>query len=343
MGQHLTERERYKIENWLEEKVSKADIARRLNKSYSAVCREIKRGTLKQIARGNYRDIFVYKADYAQLKHLEACEAKGRRRTFEQSSETKTVLIRLLKKGYSPEAAAYLLKRDYHVQISYKTIYNAVTHKDLDDLKMSDLPYHKRKKTVYQRQPKKVAVNRRPITERPEHINNRDEFGHWEMDCILSGQCTTSTAALLVITERLTRYSYVYKMPNKKQESVKACLDDLEQTFYHAFPLVFKSITMDNGSEFINQSLIEGSILNEDFKRTVAYYCHAYSAFERGSNENYNRFIRRFIPKGANIAKISKAFIKEMTDFINDYPRKMFKFQSSSYCLKNALSDLNLL
>ncbi|SDP88945.1 hypothetical protein SAMN04515624_1551, partial [Eubacterium maltosivorans] len=54
-------------------------------------------------------------------------------------------------------------------------------------------------------------------------------------------------------------------------------------------------------------------------------------------------FIRRFIPKGANIAKISKAFIKEMTDFINDYPRKMFKFQSSSYCLKNALSDLNLL
>lgn len=121
MGQHLTERERYKIENWLEEKVSKADIARRLNKSYSAVCREIKRGTLKQIARGNYRDIFVYKADYAQLKHLEACEAKGRRRTFEQSSEMKTVLIRLLKKGYSPEAAAYLLKRDYHVQISYKT------------------------------------------------------------------------------------------------------------------------------------------------------------------------------------------------------------------------------
>lgn len=343
MGQHLTERERYKIENWLEEKVSKADIARRLNKSYSAVCREIKRGTLKQIARGNYRDIFVYKADYAQLKHLEACEAKGRRRTFEQSSEMKTVLIRLLKKGYSPEAAAYLLKRDYHVQISYKTIYNAVTHKDLDGLKMSDLPYHKRKKTVYQRQPKKVAVNRRPITERPEHINNRDEFGHWEMDCILSGQCTTSTAALLVITERLTRYSYVYKMPNKKQESVKACLDDLEQTFYHAFPLVFKSITMDNGTEFINQSLIEGSILNEDFKRTVAYYCHAYSAFERGSNENYNRFIRRFIPKGANIAKISKATIKEMTDFINNYPRKMFGFQSSSYCLKNALSDLNLL
>lgn len=342
MGKHFTERERYKIENWLEEKVSKAEIARKLNKSYSAVCREIKRGTVKQTVK-EYIDVYVYKADYAEIKHLEACENKGRSRIFENSSETKNIIIRLLKKGYSPEAAAHLLKRDYHVKISYKTIYNAILHKDLGGLKMSDLPYHKKKKTVYQRKPKKVVVNRRSIEERPEHINTREAFGHWEMDCILSGQCTTSTAALLVITERLTRYSYVYKMPNKTQESVKACLDDLEQTFDHAFPLVFKSITMDNGSEFINQSYIENSSLNEDFKRTVAYYCHAYSAYERGSNENYNRFIRRFIPKGANIAKISKAFIKEMTDFINDYPRKMFKFQSSSYYLKNALSDLNLI
>ena len=345
MGQHLTERERYKIEAWLEEKVSKADIARRLNKSYSAICREIQRCSVLQTVKITVipEEKYFYKADYAEIKHLEACENKGRRRIFEKASETKAILIRLLKKGYSPEVAAYLIKRDYHIHICYKTIYNAVKNKDLETLKMSDLPYHKKKKTAYQPQSKKVILNRRSIDERPVSVNNREEFGHWEMDCVLSGQCNAMPAALLVVTERLTRYSYVYKMPDKKQESVKACLDDLEQTFGQAFPLIFKSITMDNGSEFINQAFIENSAQNEDFKRTVAYYCHAYSAFERGSNENYNRFIRRFIPKGANIKKISKAAIQEIVDFINNYPRKMFGFQSSSYCLKNALSDLKII
>ena len=72
MGPHFTEDERKKIQNYLEIKMSKAQIARELHKSYSAICREIKRGTVKQIIR-EYQEVYAYKADYAQIVHLEAC------------------------------------------------------------------------------------------------------------------------------------------------------------------------------------------------------------------------------------------------------------------------------
>ena len=163
------------------------------------------------------------------------------------------------------------------------------------------------------------------------------------MDTVVSGQCTTSKAALLVLTERKTRFSFVFKLPEKTNETVKACLDQLELAYKEHFKTIFKTITMDNGAEFVNQKNIETSVLNLEETRLIAYYCHPYSAYERGSNENYNRFIRRFVEKGADIAKLSESFIHHVMDFINNYPRKMFGFQSSSCYLENELSILNII
>jgi len=344
MGQHFTEDDRRKIQNYLEIKMSKAQIARELHKSYSAVCREIKRGTVKQTLKGNYKDVYVYKWDYAQIVHLEACSNRGPVSILSEPSNFKTDLIHMIKEGYSPETALLLLKQTYDVTICYKTVYNAIDRGDLEGLRLSDLPYKKpQKKKTEKETAKEVPAGRRSIDERPLEILDRLDFGHWEMDCVVSGQCTTSKAALLVLTERKTRFSFVFKMPDKTQASVKACLDQLELAYKEHFNDIFKTVTMDNGVEFINQQTIETSVLNPEETRLIAYYCHPYSAFERGSNENYNRFIRRFIEKGADIAKLSESFIQHVMDFINNYPRKMFGFQNSSSYLKNELSILKII
>ena len=102
------------------------------------------------------------------------------------------------------------------------------------------------------------------------------------------------------------------------------------------FKKIFKSITCDNGTEFSNTMGMEYSPISGK-QRTIVYYCHPYCSSERGSNENQNAFIRRFIPKGTPISKYSLTEIKEIQDFINDYPRGIFDYKTS-----NELFDIEL-
>ena len=89
------------------------------------------------------------------------------------------------------------------------------------------------------------------------------------------------------------------------------------------------SITMDNGCEFVNQDFIEGSVITKK-KRTTAYYDHPYSSWERGSNENTNKIIRRFIPKGSDISKYTHKEIKRIEQWINNYPRRILGYKTAS-------------
>ena len=91
---------------------------------------------------------------------------------------------------------------------------------------------------------------------------------------------------------------------------------------------VLKSITVDNGSEFNDWRGMEQSCRNKNKKRTKLYYCHPYSSWERGSNEVANRMIRRIIPKGTNFDKITRTKVKAIADWMSDYPREIFGFES---------------
>lgn len=97
-------------------------------------------------------------------------------------------------------------------------------------------------------------------------------------------------------------------------------------TFYS----VFKTITVDNGTEFADCEGIERSCIYPDRKRTQVYYCHPYCSSERGSNENGNRMIRRMIPKGSNFDNKSEKEIKAVEKWLGNYPRRMFGFKSSN-------------
>ena len=135
--------------------------------------------------------------------------------------------------------------------------------------------------------------------------------------------------ALVVLTERKTRHEKIFKVKDHTAESVVKCINSLERKWGKLFPKIFKTITVDNGTEFSDCKGIEKTDDNGKNGRTKVYYCHPYCSAERGSNENQNRMIRRHIPKGTNFDKKSKKEIQKIEDWINNYPRPMFGGKSS--------------
>jgi IS30 family transposase len=146
------------------------------------------------------------------------------------------------------------------------------------------------------------------------------------MDCV----CGSTKTTLLVLTERLTRKEIIFKMPNQKAESVHHCLNIIEHKYGKNFKKVFKSITVDNGSEFSDVGALEKSKFGKNNKRTKLYYCHPYSSYERGTNERINREIRRLIPKGSNLANYTNEEISDVEKWVNDYPRQVLNFNTSA-------------
>ena len=122
---------------------------------------------------------------------------------------------------------------------------------------------------------------------------------------------------LLTLTERLTRYELIIKIEGKTDRAVSKALKPLMQTeLAHE---IFKSITSDNGTEFA--SLVEAV-------KEVAevYFTHPYTSWERGTNENHNGMIRRFIPKGMRISKVCTQQIRKINLWMNNYPRRIFGY-----------------
>ena len=122
----------------------------------------------------------------------------------------------------------------------------------------------------------------------------------------------------------------IFKMKDKTATSTVSVINSLERKYKTKFSKIFKTITVDNGTEFSACFDLEQSCIRANHQRTMLFYCHPYSSWERGSNENQNAFIRRFIPKGRKIEQYSKQYIQTVADFINDYPRRILGYQSSA-------------
>ena len=188
-----------------------------------------------------------------------------------------------------------------------------------------------RKKVEKSKQKKRQARNHvhTSIEKRPKEVYDRLIYGHWELDTVESGK--DDKTCLFVFTERMTREELIFKASGKNQESLLKILNKLErQLTAPVFRDTFKTITCDNGVEFLDMDGMERSYYNKIMKRTKVYYCHPYNACERGSNENANKLIRRWIPKGSKISEFTNKYIKDLQDWINNYPRKIFDYLSSN-------------
>lgn len=190
---------------------------------------------------------------------------------------------------------------------------------------------------------KKVQVQKRAtagesIENRPKEIEKREIFGHWEMDTV-KGKRGVTKSCMLVLTERKTRDEIVIKLKDQGAASVVDALDRLERKWGDMFYKVFRSITVDNGVEFSDYEGMERSALKEE-KRTFVFYCHPYSSWERGTNENNNRLIRRHIPKGVDFEDTTDEEIKYIETWINNYPRGIFDFKTSAELFDEELQKL---
>ena len=182
------------------------------------------------------------------------------------------------------------------------------------------------------------------IEQRPEEIDGREGFGHWEGDTVYSGKGKRKTTrALLTMTERKTRKEIIIAIPNRKAETVVKALDALERKLgARRFRAIFKSITFDNGTEFAAAEGLERSCVNKRLPRTKVYFCHPYSSWERGTNENTNGMIRRRFPKGTNFAAVTNAQIAQAENWINNYPRKILGYKSSEIVFRECLRELGI-
>lgn len=210
--------------------------------------------------------------------------------------------------------------------VSAKTLYNYIDQ-NLTDLTNFDLLEKLSRKTHKQRPNEHKRLNGKSISERPGHINDRSEFGHWEIDTVI-GVKDKHDPVLLILTERMTRFELILKIEGKTDEVVKEALKPLMQT--EMVTDIFKSMTADNGVEFT--SLVEAIHDVVD-----VYFSHPYRSWERGINENHNRRIRRFIPKGKRISEVSDSMIRNINLWMNKYPRMIFKYLTPHDLFEEAL------
>jgi len=129
------------------------------------------------------------------------------------------------------------------------------------------------------------------------------------------------------------------KLKDQTQQSVIKALNKIKRRLGTSnFRKQFKSITADNGSEFLNSELLEKSFRSNK-KRTIFYYAHPFASWERGANENANRMIRRFIPKSSDIGDFGIKNIKSIEDFMRNLPRKVIDYLTPKECYELQLSS----
>ena len=231
---------------------------------------------------------------------------------------------------------------EFNTTVCVATLYSYIDKGVFLKLTNKDLPVKKNKKRGYKKVRKQQAraAAGDSIEKRPEEIDQREEFGHWEMDSVI-GKKGVSKNTLLVLTERKTRDEIIFKLPDHTDEAVVAALDKLERRYgADMFKQIFKTITVDNGSEFADVNGLERSILEEGEKRTHLYYCHPYSSWERGTNEVTNKMVRRKVPKGTNFDDKTDEEIEQIERWINGYPRRIHGYRSAGELFTEELEKL---
>ncbi len=320
---HLTKTDRIRIEQQLRDGKEPKEIADALGVHISTIYREKKRGEYTH-RNSDWTEETRYSSDLGEMKYRANLAAKGPDLKIGNDHElAEYIEHRIADDKLSPAAVLGEIKANglsFATTICVNTLYSYVEKGVFLRLTNKSLPLKGDKKRPYHHVEEKRAPRGESIEKRPDEIAERSTFGHWEMDTVVSAR--PGKAAILVLTERLTRNEITTKIPDKTTASVVRALDALESEWGEMFPHIFRTITVDNGSEFADCEGMERSTLSEG-TRTKLYYCHPYSSYERGSNENINRMIRRWLPKGTNFDEIAAEVIATVTDWINNYPRKI--------------------
>ena len=274
------------------------EIARRLGRAASTVSRELKRN------RPNGRLLGLCSYSRAKLAHDLAAERrrKSRRRIRFGSFQTQGLVFAAIYQGVSPALLSGRLWLEHRIKLSHEAIYRWIYEVErvlIDYLPRKGKSYRRSGKKRSQVKPR-AQTPKLSIEKRPKAANERLEFGHWEVDCIMSRQSKT---CLLVLQERVSRFFFVRKLPNCTAKEATRAIVELLDLFGRDW---LKSLTCDNGAEFWDYHVVSMAL------EIPVYFCHPYCASERGGVENRNGLLREIFPKKTDFELVSDAELERV-------------------------------
>ncbi len=315
----MTYTDRLMIEKLYNSGCSYRAIAQRLGFSVSSIHYEVKRGIYLHRDGDTWKDVPRYSATIADDDAVWQATARGGIVKLGHNHDYAKAVSTRIRAGESPDAIVGSLRREHGWTVSTSTLYRYIDKGYIPNVSNNDLL----RKNMCKKSCRHVRAARPPqgesIERRPEHINNRTAPGHWEMDSVI-GKRSGKEESLLVLTERFTRFEIIVKMQDKTARSVDRALSKLKSDYPSG---TFQTITVDNGSEFSDYSSIKRGT-------EEVYYCHPFSSWERGSNENCNKIIRRFFPKNQSMAHITQRDCDAAARFINNMHRKSLNYATAA-------------
>jgi len=309
---HLTSDNRTVIKTLLQENKSYSYIADIIGVHRSTICREISRNS----GLRGYR---------FKQAHTKATERKSRPRFKKLDEFVCGYIIGKIQDDYSPEQIAGVIYRDIGIKVSPETIYKLIIK---DKYAGGNLFKHlringkrKRKKRIGVPETRGQIKNRVSIEERSEVVDLRSRFGDWEADLVSGAR---HKGFLVTLLERKSGFVRIGHVRHKESSMVKAEIIRLLTGFK------VKTITFDNGKEFAG---------HENISKTLSckcYFCHSYSSYERGSNENTNGLIRQYYPKHLELLEVPISQLEKIEERLNSRPRKRLGFKSPQEVFKRA-------
>ena len=317
---NLTERE--SISRGLAAGRSLRAIARTINRAPSTICREVSRHG----GRGRYRAARADERAWAHARRPKICKLARR-------SRLRRLVATKLGLNWSPEQVSGWLRRRYRtdldMNISHEAIYRSLFIQARGVLKrelISHLRTKRRCRQSARRQPSRQGqiLDAISIRERPQSVEDRAIPGHWEGD-LLVGASNTHIATLV---ERSSRYTVLVRVRRKDATTVRVALAREIQKLPSELA---RSLTWDRGTE-----LAQHIQLSVDAGLDI-YFCDPQSPWQRGTNENTNRLLRQYFPKGVRLDSYSQAALNKTARELNTRPRKTLQFKTPLEAFTEAL------
>lgn len=297
---HLSREERYQISALLKEGLSQSDIAINLGRHKTTISREIARNS----GLRGYRP--------KQANFLAQQRSTNSRNARQMDPSDWLLVERYLQSQWSPEQISA------KVPISHETIYRHIyADKSFGGTLYSHLRCQKKRRKRYAvgRDRRGQIIGRRAISDRPAHIEERRQLGHWEGDTLIG---KSHKQAIISLVERKSGYAVLAKVGNKTAHLVSSAIIDR----LNPIAMKVQTLTFDNGKEFSDHAKIDSAL------GSISYFADPYSSWQRGSNENLNGLIRQYIPKSRPLSTVSDKELARIESLVNNRPRKRLGFKT---------------
>ncbi|MCQ1839233.1 IS30 family transposase [Neorhizobium galegae] len=313
----LTHSDRRRLYHLKERKLPIGEIARQLGRHRSTIYRELKRNTFHDREFPEYTGYFGTIADDISK------ERRRRLRKLRRHPQLRDLIIDRLKAKWSPEQIAGRLLTDgvNPVRICPETIYRFIYCKEDYPLGLYEhLPERRRRRLP--RGSRKLRDGLIPfecrISQRPDFVDDRSEFGHWEGDLLIFKR-ELGEANITSLVERKSRYTVLIK--NRSRHS-RPIMDKIINAFSPLPSFARRSFTFDRGTEFAGFRALEDGI------GARSWFCDPNSPWQKGAVENANKRIRRFLPGDTDLSNITQQQLVELAHHLNAQPRKCLGYKT---------------